>query len=745
MSLENEINRLKRAKSNIRASLKTKIGLDIPEETKLDEYAKCIDDVESTCPHINGDFYSIITKNGTDYSHLFQGCSINDFNFLSNWDTSKVTNMSYTFDECSSLTSLDLSNWDTSQVTNMERMFYYCGKLTSLNLSNLDTSNVTNMNSMFYNCYLLKSLDLSNFNTSQVTNMADMFESCSNLTSLDLSSWDTSNVTNMDSIFRSCYKLVTLNLSGWNTSKVTNMNSLFYSYYDMNIVHIFGELDLSNLTNGFNYASYADPLKGCVKLETLYLKNIYKNCKMTNASKWCINLGDTNVKDECLTYIIDQLPDLINDKKLTTTTNIVLTLPKTNLLSEEQVAVAKNKGWQVANTTYNLASYNVTYNVENIIYTEKLMVKEGMPFKLTLLPINNDYAIESVTVTMGDKTITPTYTKDDYDFITSANINITSVTGDITITAKAEEAIRQTTFTVGVADPSKNNTLKITPLENYSVKSILINGKSQTVPSITNTKSYTVNDGDEIKINGAFYLGYSTITSISNFKLQSNITNIRYMFCDCKNLTSIDLSNCNTSNVTVMAGMFRGCKSLTSLDLSNFDTSKVTSMGAMFSGCESLTSLDLSKLDASNVSSVCVPYYSQSSASGMFQNCTSLVNLSLPNNLGSVKNIDCMFENCKSLTSLDLSNLDTRGLLYNNSAPYGFVALKEVPVSIQIKIKPEILINPKTGVTFTPKELYWFNINEDGTKTYGTFTDCTAFNPLPPIDPTDPSKPLPPA
>ncbi len=41
--------------------------------------------------------------------------------------------------------------------------------------------------------------------------------------------------------------------------------------------------------------------------------------------------------------------------------------------------------------------------------------------------------------------------------------------------------------------------------------------------------------------------------------------------------------------------MFHWCSSLTSLDLSNFDTSKVTNMGGMFFGCRSLTNLDFRK------------------------------------------------------------------------------------------------------------------------------------------------------
>ena len=81
-----------------------------------------------------------------------------------------------------------------------------------------------------------------------------------------------------------------------------------------------------------------------------------------------------------------------------------------------------------------------------------------------------------------------------------------------------------------------------------------------------------------------------------------DITEVRsmaYMFQDCKNLISVDLSNFNTKDVTSMSMTFYGCSSLTSLDLSNFNTSKVSSMESMFRGCSSLTSLDLSNFDAS--------------------------------------------------------------------------------------------------------------------------------------------------
>lgn len=47
----------------------------------------------------------------------------------------------------------------------------------------------------------------------------------------------------------------------------------------------------------------------------------------------------------------------------------------------------------------------------------------------------------------------------------------------------------------------------------------------------------------------------------------------------------------NYGNVADMRNMFSNCSKLTSLDVSNFDTSKVTNMGAMFWYCYALTTI----------------------------------------------------------------------------------------------------------------------------------------------------------
>ena len=82
----------------------------------------------------------------------------------------------------------------------------------------------------------------------------------------------------------------------------------------------------------------------------------------------------------------------------------------------------------------------------------------------------------------------------------------------------------------------------------------------------------------------------TTIEGIEYFNTE-NVTNMRYMFCDCRSLKSLDLTNFNTENVTDMYYMFAYCKSLESLDLTNFNTAKVTDMAGMFQSCYALTTI----------------------------------------------------------------------------------------------------------------------------------------------------------
>ena len=88
---------------------------------------------------------------------------------------------------------------------------------------------------------------------------------------------------------------------------------------------------------------------------------------------------------------------------------------------------------------------------------------------------------------------------------------------------------------------------------------------------------------------------------IIKYKFKKLLNSCNFMFCGCKSLLSLNLSNFNTQNVTNMGYIFNGCKSLSTLDLSNINTQNVTDMGCMLYHCNSLSSLDLSNFNTQNV------------------------------------------------------------------------------------------------------------------------------------------------
>ena len=152
----------------------------------------------------------------------------------------------------------------------------------------------------------------------------------------------------------------------------------------------------------------------------------------------------------------------------------------------------------------------------------------------------------------------------------------------------------------------------------------------------------------------------------------SGMTNSSYLFNNCSNLMSVDMSGFDTSLVTDMKEMFEGCRSLKSLDLRGFDTSQVTDMSHMFYSCESLTSLDLSGFDTRQVTDM----------GFMFSYCGGLTSLNVSSfNTSQVTNMANMFDGCSSLTSLDVSGFDTRQVTIMTAMFYECSSLTSLDIS----------------------------------------------------------------
>ena len=178
----------------------------------------------------------------------------------------------------------------------------------------------------------------------QITRISFGYDySHNNLSELIKFNFNAANITNVERMFLH-YRDTTLDLSDWDTSKVTNFQSFANS--SLNLVEVKGELDLSNATN-FDIA-----FGNCPNLETLYLKNIYKNTDLNNVNLYNMSIYlPQKVKDECTLYIINELPDLYA-KGLTSNNPLKIELPLTNTLTAEQVQPAIDKGWTVVNVNF---------------------------------------------------------------------------------------------------------------------------------------------------------------------------------------------------------------------------------------------------------------------------------------------------------------------------------------------------------------------------------------------------------
>ena len=133
-------------------------------------------------------------------------------------------------------------------------------------------------------------------------------------------------------------------------------------------------------------------------------------------------------------------------------------------------------------------------------------------------------------------------------------------------------------------------------------------------------------------------------------KLKNKLKNCNYMFLNCTNIKSIDLSLFDTSEVTNMSYMFSRCFNLEELNIDKLNTKNVKDMHHMFNKCKSLKEIKFpSSFNTENVIDI----------SFMFLYCEKLENLNLNFNTENVINMHGVFEYCYALKKIDLSSFKT--------------------------------------------------------------------------------------
>ena len=153
-------------------------------------------------------------------------------------------------------------------------------------------------------------------------NCKNMFSFCFNLTSIP--QLDTSNVSNMNRMFSGCVSLTII--PQMDTRSVTNMNQMFNGCSSLTSIP---QLDASNVTD---------------------MNRMFSNCSSLTTLDGLTNLKvDLNLSP-CPLLTHDSLMNVINEAANVTVGSKILTLGETNLnkLTDEEKAIATNKGWTLA-------------------------------------------------------------------------------------------------------------------------------------------------------------------------------------------------------------------------------------------------------------------------------------------------------------------------------------------------------------------------------------------------------------
>ena len=294
-----------------------------------------------------------------------------------------------------------------------------------------------------------------------------------------------------------------------------------------------------------------------------------------------------------------------------------------------------------------------------------------------------------------------------------------------------------------VVDVSKNsdNTIKMWYNEadangNYDItigsnNTIYANPSSfELFSNLTNVTSIDLSNMDTSGVINMSNM-FSDNTSLTNITFgdnfnTANVINMSGMFKNCTILKTIDLSSFDTSNATIMTSMFMNCQGLQNLDLKSFNTGNVTSMLNMFYNCSSLTSLDLSSFNTSNVERM----------DAMFYNCSSLISLDLSNfDTSKITDMTYMFNRCKSLTSINLSSFDTSNVSSLYDAFAGLTSLKVLDLSSfdtsKVTNMGRMFLNSNNLVTIYVSDLW--NIS-NVTAASRMFEGCTSLKGAVPYD-----------
>lgn len=209
----------------------------------------------------------------------------------------------------------------------------------SVQTSGVDLNDYMGQNVDFAHNTVLKLIKkLPELNISVITNMDNFFSGMSYLT--ELKNISMSNITSAYHICYGCSSLTTVELK--NTEKIKSMKEGFYSCTSLETISAFDGSSLNDVSRMFQNCTAIKNVGGIINIG-----KAYETTATEAYANYTLSFGNAlQLTHESLMNIINGLYDIasvgVNPQKLV--------LASTNLakLTEEEIAIATNKGWIVS-------------------------------------------------------------------------------------------------------------------------------------------------------------------------------------------------------------------------------------------------------------------------------------------------------------------------------------------------------------------------------------------------------------
>ena len=621
---------------------------------------------------ING-FYNLYTRNVTDMSYMFSGCSNlssldfrnksgSDTNMTDNYifNTEKVTSMKGMFAYCRKLTTLDLSGWNTSSVTNMEQMFIECNNLQTITLgrgysngsstesNGWNTSNLTKMDLMFGNCTNLTTISVGyDWTTAKVSTSQKPFTGCANLVGGEGSSFAAygDNYNNPD------YARIDGSTSSSGNTVIGFLTAAAQPYVFVNsgktqLTFYCDEL-FSARTEGKAYilnSGSNDPGWRLSVNDNTYTRAVFDssfaNARPKSTYKWFCNMCNLE-SIEGFEYLNTNW--VTNMDYMFTMCKAVNTLDFSHFATYEAKSMDYMFSQCTSLITLDLSSFN-TSKVTKMSHmflacTNLVNIYVGTYFKVDQVTVSNQMFYNCPKLVGGRGTkFSSSHIDKEYAHVDGGEEN----PGYFSYKPYAVYTSSNHTLTF-YADGLSNSKAGKTYSLNKGAEEPkwYTDGNSAYVETVVFHSSFA---GIRPTTTYAWFVAMAnltTITGIENLNT-SEVTNMDNMFSLCRQLANVDLSHFNTAKVTTMKSMFNECNALTTLNLADWNTANVTDMRQLFTHCTSLVSLDLSGWNTSKVTNMYYMFYEDTNLKtiyagnkwstsslgddfAMFANCTSLV------------------------------------------------------------------------------------------------------------------------